>query len=125
MRKFANSPIPPGEVERSCNVFFTSSISVPTIGPKAKAPIKAGKSEKSIRAKAGDRGIGNSTNARIAGTGYRNLHIGIFLHILVNVLGVVGAEPQLAILLKAEHEWAAFGLAVTAYGCQILNGILL
>ena len=65
------------------------------------------------------------TNPGIGRRRNGNLNFRICQHVLVNILGVVGAEPQLAILLKAEHEWAAFGLAVTAYGCQILNGIFL
>ena len=36
------------------------SINIPDIWPHAKAPISAGKSDKSIRANAGDKGTGNS-----------------------------------------------------------------
>lgn len=43
----------------------------------------------------------------------------------VDFLGVVGAEPQLAIHLTGKHEGTALGFAVTAYGSQILYGILL
>ena len=52
--------MPPVEVEKSCKAFFTSSIRTPANGPKAKAPIKAGKSEKSILAKGGDSGTGKT-----------------------------------------------------------------
>lgn len=57
------------------------------------------------------------------GRGHADLDLRICLHIQVHVLGAVGAEPQLAALLQAEHEGAALGLAVTAYGSQILDGV--
>ena len=49
----------------------------------------------------------------------------VALHVLVNVLSVVRAEPQLAVHLAREHERATLCLAVTAYGCQILYRIRL
>ena len=61
----------------------------------------------------------------VCGRRYGNLNLRILLHIKVNVLRVVGAEPELFIHLKAEHERAALRLAVTAYGCQILYRIRL
>ena len=64
MIKLANSPTPPVEVERNCNAFLTSSITTPRSGPKAKAPMRAGKSDKSILAKEGDSGTGNSAKER-------------------------------------------------------------
>ena len=63
------------------------------------------------------------TDTGIAGAGHGDLHIGIGLHILVDIFLVVGAEPQLAVLLKAEHEGAALGLSVTAHSGQILNRV--
>ena len=63
------------------------------------------------------------TDPGIAGAGHGNLHIGVGLHILVDIFLVVGAEPQLAVLLKAEHEGAALGLSVTAHSGQILNRV--
>lgn len=59
----ANSPIPPVDVDRSCNIFFISSIITPVTGPNANAPISAGKSDRSIRANDGLKGTGNSKNA--------------------------------------------------------------
>ena len=59
----------------------------------------------------------------IAGAGNSDLYIGVGLHILVDILLVVGAEPQLAVLLKAKHEGAALGLPVTAHSGQILNRV--
>ena len=55
--------MPPVEVVISCKAFLTSSISRPESGPKANAPMSAGKSDKSIFAKDGDSGTGNSTKA--------------------------------------------------------------
>ena len=53
-----------------------------------------------------------------AGNG--DLDVGVCLQILVNILLVVGTEPQLAVQLAGEHEGAALCLAVAAYGGQIL-----
>ena len=52
-----------------------------------------------------------------------DLDLGIGLHVLVNVLLVVGAEPELALQLAGEHKGAALGLAVPAHSGQILHGI--
>ncbi|GAB5081531.1 hypothetical protein Osc1_07040 [Hominimerdicola sp. 21CYCFAH17_S] len=52
-------------VERSCKAFLASSIISPDNGPKANAPIKAGKSDKPNRANDGDSGTGISANAKI------------------------------------------------------------
>lgn len=65
MIKLASSPVPPVEVAGSCRTFLTNSIRIPVSGPYAKAPINAGKSDKSIRANDGDKGTGNSKKARI------------------------------------------------------------
>ena len=65
------------------------------------------------------------TNPRIGRTGNRDFNIGIGLHVLVDILGVVGTEPQLAVHLAGKHEGAALGLAVTAHSGQILYGIFL
>lgn len=51
--------------------------------------------------------------------------IGIDLHILVDILGVIGAESEFAVLLKAEHEGTALHLSVTANVGEILDGIFL
>ena len=51
-----------------------------------------------------------------AGNG--DLHLRVLLHILVDVLGVVGAEPQLAVQFASEHEGAALCLAVTTDGME-------
>ena len=64
-------------------------------------------------------------NPGVAGAGAGHLHIGISLHILVYILGVVGAEPELAVLLEAEHKGTALGFSVTASGGEILNGVFL
>ena len=56
-----------------------------------------------------------------AGNG--DLDVGVCLQILVNILLVVGAEPQLAVQLTGKHEGTALGLAVTAYGGQILHRV--
>ena len=47
------------------------------------------------------------------------------MHVLVNILGVVGAEPQLAVQLAGKHERAALGLAVAADGRKVLYGVFL
>lgn len=52
-----------------------------------------------------------------------NLDLGICLHVLVHVLLVVGAEPELALQLAGKHKGAALGLAVPAHSGQILHGI--
>ena len=70
-----------------------------------------------------ERGLAVQADPGIAGAGHGELHIGVGLHILVDILLVIGAEPQLAVLLKAEHEGAALGLSIPAHGGQILNGI--
>ena len=56
-----------------------------------------------------------------AGNG--DLDVGVCLQVLVNILLVVGAEPQLAVQLTGKHEGMALGLAVTAYGGQILHRV--
>lgn len=65
------------------------------------------------------------TDPRIGGTGNGNFDVGVLLHILVDFLLVVGAEPQLSVHLTGKHERAALGLTVTAYGGEILYGIFL
>ena len=47
----------------------------------------------------------------IFGAGNGNLDFRILLHILVDILGAVGAEPQFAVKLAGKHEGAALGLA--------------
>ena len=56
-----------------------------------------------------------------AGNG--DLDVGVCLQVLVNILLVVGAEPQLAVQLTGKHEGTALGLAVTANGGQILHRV--
>lgn len=63
------------------------------------------------------------TNPRILRAGNRNFDLRIFPHILVDVLGVVGAEPQLAVQLAREHEGTALCLAVTTDGSKILHRV--
>ena len=60
---------------------------------------------------------------RVLWAGDGQLHIGIFLHVLVNLFLVVGAEPHLAVQLTGELERTALGLAVTADSGQILHRI--
>ena len=55
--------------------------------------------------------------------GHRDLGVGVGLQILVYVLLVVGAEPQLAVQLTGEHEGAALCLAVTTDGSKILHRV--
>ena len=64
------------------------------------------------------------TDPCVGRAGNRDLDFRVFLHIPVHLFGVVGAEPELAVKLACEHERAAFCLAVTAYGCQILYRVL-
>ena len=56
-----------------------------------------------------------------AGNG--SFDFGVKLHIFVNILGVVCAEPQLAVQRPGKHKGAALGLSVAANGGQILYGI--
>ena len=58
------------------------------------------------------------------GAGHGQLHVGIGLHILVDILLIVGAEPQLAVLLPGEHKGAALGLSIPAHGSQVLDRVL-
>lgn len=61
---YYNSPTPPVLDEKSCNPFLISSITTPTIGPNANAPIRAGKSDRSSFTKDGAiTGTGISRNA--------------------------------------------------------------
>ena len=53
------------------------------------------------------------TDPCIFRAGNGDLHLRVFLHILVDVLLVVGAEPQLAVPFAGEHKRAALCLAVT------------
>ena len=59
----------------------------------------------------------------IRGARHRYLDLRVCLHVLVDFLRVVGAEPQPAVELACEHERAALRLAVAAYRCQILYRI--
>ena len=59
----------------------------------------------------------------IFGAGNGDLNLGVSLYVLVYVLLVVGAEPELAVHFACEHEGAALCLAVAANGGQILYGI--
>ncbi len=63
------------------------------------------------------------TNPRIVRAGNGDLHLRVLLHIFVDILLVVGAEPQLAVQLTGKHEGTALGLAVTADSGQILHRI--
>ena len=63
------------------------------------------------------------TDPCVLRAGNGNLNFRVCLHILVDILGVIGAEPQLAIQLACKHKGAALGLAITAYGSQILHGV--
>ena len=49
----------------------------------------------------------------------------VCLHVLVDVFGIVGAEPQLAVQLAGKHERTALGLAVAADGRKVLYGVFL
>ena len=53
----------------------------------------------------------------------RRSHLRVLLHILVDILGVVGAEPQLAVQFAGEHEGAALCLAVTTDSSKILHRV--
>ena len=72
-----------------------------------------------------ENGLAVQTNPRISRAGNRNLDVGVGLHILVDVLLVVGAEPQLAVHLAGKHEGAALGFTIAANSGQILHGIFL
>ena len=63
------------------------------------------------------------TNPCVFRAGNGDLHLRVLLHILVDVLGVVGAEPQLAVQFASEHKRAALCLTVTTDGSQILHGV--
>lgn len=52
-----------------------------------------------------------------------NLNVGVDLHVLVHLFGVVGAEPQLTVQLAGEHERTALGASVPADGGQILHRV--
>ena len=69
--------------------------------------------------------LATQTDPLIGRGGNADLDIGIGLQLLVNFLEVAGVEPQLAILLEAEHKGAALGLTVKANGGEILNGVFL
>ena len=68
-------------------------------------------------------GLAVLAKPRIVRAGNGNLNFRVFLHVLVNVLGIAGAEPQLAIQLAGKHEGAALDFAVAVDGGQILYGI--
>ena len=70
-------------------------------------------------------GLAAQTNPLIGGGGNADLNVGICLQLLVDFLEVAGVEPQLTILLEAEHKGAALGLSVQANGGEILNGVFL
>lgn len=65
------------------------------------------------------------TNPCVLRIGYGNLDLRVCLHILVNILGIVCAEPELSVFLKTEHERAAFRLSIASYSCQILYRVCL
>ena len=69
--------------------------------------------------------LATQTDPLIGRGGNADLDIGIGLQLLVNFLEVAGVEPQLAILLEAEHKGAALSLTVKANGGEILNGVFL
>ena len=64
-------------------------------------------------------------NPRIGGRGNGNLNVRVIPNVLVDLFGVVGAKPQLPVLLKAEHKRAALCLSVVANGRKVLNRIFL
>ena len=68
-------------------------------------------------------GLAVEPNPGVGGAGNGDLNLGVLLHILVDVLLVVGAEPQLAVQFACEHEGAALCLAVTTDGSQILHRV--
>lgn len=57
------------------------------------------------------------TDPCIFGRRYGYFDLGICKHILINILCIIGAEPELSVLLEAEHERTALCLSVTSYGC--------
>ena len=68
-------------------------------------------------------GLAAQADPGILWAGNRNLYIGVGLHILIDILPVVSAEPQFAILFKAEHKGTALGLSIASHSGQILNGV--
>ena len=70
-------------------------------------------------------GLPAEPNPGVGGAGHGDLNVGVGLHVLVDLLGAVGAEPQPAVPLPGEHEGAALGLAVPAHGGQVLDRILI
>ena len=52
-----------------------------------------------------------------------NFNVGVDLHVLVHLFGVVGAEPELAVQLAGEHKGAALSAAVPADGGQVLHRV--
>lgn len=63
------------------------------------------------------------TDPGVVRAGGHDFQIGALLKLLVDLLLVVGAEPQFAVPLHSEHEGAVFGFAVQADGGQILDGV--
>ena len=70
-------------------------------------------------------GLAVQADPCVRGAGDRDLDIGVCLHVLIDILGIVGAEPQLAVQLAGKHERTALGLAVAADGRKVLYGVLL
>src|SRR5699024_9913285 len=70
-------------------------------------------------------GLAVQADPGVGRAGDGHLDVGVGLHILVDILAVVGAEPELAVHLAGEHEGPALGLAVPADGGEILDGVLL
>jgi len=68
-------------------------------------------------------GLAMQTEPGVFRAGNGNFDFGVKLHIFVNILGVVCAEPQLAVQRPGKHKGAALGLSVAANGGQILYGI--
>ena len=68
-------------------------------------------------------GLAVQADPCVIGAGDGQLHIGIFLHVLVDLLLRVRAEPELAVQLIGKHEGAALGVAVASHGGQILHGV--
>ena len=61
----------------------------------------------------------------VFGTGHRKLHIGICLHIFVDILLVVCAEPQLAVHFTGKHKGTCLCLTVCANSGKILYRVCL
>ena len=65
------------------------------------------------------------TQPRIGGIRNRYLYFRVGLHVLVYFLLIIGAEPQLSILFKTEHERTALCLSIPSHGSQILHRVCL